>query len=258
MKKFRLFALTSLLLLLPLAGCKALDFSANVNKRDNVESVTLDIKDMTLEIGESFQLTPEITYRDGKETDVYKRWMSSDTKVVTVTDNGFVSAVGGGKATVTFLAGVKASAACSVKVNFPDDGGGDTPEPPQPGEFTIRLNTTSKQLSLRQTFQLVATTSEDAEVTWAVTRGEGIVEVDQTGLVTVVWLVRQWLPLLQTANPHHVHSPLLMKVKKRMMTRLLSSSSSLITTMLTKPILQVNVYSHTSCGTQIVQSDKVD
>ncbi len=184
MKRFKLFALSSLLLITPLAGCSAADFSFNHKVKDNVESVELDITVMKVDIGDSFQLTPTVTYRDGKEPEnIYKLWMSSNERVATVTQTGFVSAIGGGDATITFLIGKTGSACCSVHVNK-DDGGDIPPTPPQPGEFTISLNATRKTLSFGQTFLLLATTSEDAEVSWSVTSGVGIVEVDNTGLVT--------------------------------------------------------------------------
>lgn len=182
MNKMKLLMLSSILLVAPLTSCKVSDFYVNPRGANDVESVSFDLNYVKLEIGESIQLEPVIVYKDGKEVDIYTEWRTSNAKVATVSDNGFVSAVGSGRCHITFLAGRTGTAYCEIEVPKVDDGG-TTPDP-IPGEFTIRLNTSRVDLTYRQTYQLIASTSEDAEVTWSVTEGNGIVTVDQSGLVT--------------------------------------------------------------------------
>ena len=180
MNKMKFLMLSSLLLATPLTGCKVNDYYVNNRTGNDVESVSFDMTYVKLEIGESIQLEPIIVYKDGKEVPIYTEWRTSNAKVATV-DNGFVSAVGSGRCHITFLAGTTKTAYCEIEVPRHDEGGGDDPIP---GEFTIRLNTNNVELTYRQTYQLIATTSEDAEVSWAVTTGDGIVTVDQSGFVT--------------------------------------------------------------------------
>ena len=200
MNKMKLFAFSTLLLVAPLASCKALDYSYNKKISGNdVKSVSFDLTYVKLEVGESIQLEPIIEYYDDIEVKIYTEWRTSDEKVATV-DNGFVSAVGGGRCHITFLAGTTKAAVCEIEVPKHDE---QTPDP-IPGEFTIRLNESRKDLVFRQTFQLIATTSEDAEVSWAVTSGEGIVTVDNAGLVTA-GAVEGRAVVTATANNRSAH-----------------------------------------------------
>ena len=180
MNKMKFLVLSLALVAAPLMSCSDVDYYKNDVKGKDVESVSLDVSYLKLEIDDSYQLTPTIKYYNDKEVKVYKEWRSSNTRVATVDKNGFVSAVGGGTAVITFLAGITGSASCTIDVAKTDE---DDPIP-QPGEFTIRLNSQSETLSLGETFQLTASTSEEAEVTWSVTEGAGIVSVDNNGLVT--------------------------------------------------------------------------
>ncbi len=80
-----------------------------------VESVTLDKTELTLEIGGEETLTATVTPEDATEKTVI--WSSDDTAVVTV-ENGKVTAVAAGSASVTATSGGK-SATCQVTVNAP-------------------------------------------------------------------------------------------------------------------------------------------
>ncbi len=189
MKRMKLLMLSSLLLLAPLAGCSNA-VGNGVNRVDGndarVTGVSLDNSYLKLEEGQIVQLIPTITYKDDVEVNVYKFWKSSNTKVATVDQNGMVSAIGGGIAHITFIAGYK-SASCMIEIpknDTPVDPDDPTPEPPQPGEFTIRLTETSIEMGYGETHQLTAVTSEEAEVTWSVTEGGNIVTVDNSGLVS--------------------------------------------------------------------------
>ncbi|MGN0822140.1 MAG: Ig domain-containing protein [Candidatus Gallimonas sp.] len=80
-----------------------------------VESVTLDKTELTLEIGGEETLTATVTPENATEKTVI--WSSDDTAVVTV-ENGKVTAVAAGSASVTATSGGK-SATCQVTVNAP-------------------------------------------------------------------------------------------------------------------------------------------
>ena len=84
-------------------------------KPDSVpaESVTLNKTALTLEIGDTATLTATVEPADA--TDKTVTWESSDETVATVDENGVVTAVGRGEATVTVKAG-EASATCTVEV----------------------------------------------------------------------------------------------------------------------------------------------
>ena len=189
MKNIKLLFASSLLLLGPITGCSDISKTRqNMSGNDaKVVSVSLDITYMELETGMTLQLTPTITYKDDAEVEVYKEWITSNSKVAAVNENGLVTALGGGRCAITFIAGYK-SAACTINVPKPvDPTPGPTPGPgpePQPGEFTISLNKSNCTLGFGESIQLVATTSEDAEVTWAVSDDSNIVTVNDAGLVT--------------------------------------------------------------------------
>lgn len=181
MKNFKLLFISSLLLVAPLTSCGGNELPYRPSGDDNkVLKVELDVNYMKLTEGQTLQLHPTITYKDDQEVSVYTEWRSSKTNVALVSSDGLVTAINSGRTTITFIAGYK-SAACTIEV---PTSGGDVPVPPTPGEFTIYLNKSSHSMSYGETCQLVATTSEDVDVSWSVTEGGNIVSVDQSGLVT--------------------------------------------------------------------------
>ena len=169
MKKSKLMFLVSILALAGLTGCNKVD-NNGVDANDlKVESVSLDVAYKSLEVGESFTLTPTIKFKDDQEVDCYKEWRTSNDKLVTVNDQGLVLALKSGSAAITFIAGYK-SASCSIYIPS-DDVVPVVPEDPDnpvtPGEFTISLDTKSITLKIGDSFQLNATTSEQAVVSWS-------------------------------------------------------------------------------------------
>ena len=191
MKKMRLI-LASILAFIGLAGCNQ-KATNTLNENDlKVASVSLDISYQKLNVDESITLTPTIKYKDDQEVDVYKEWRTSNSKVASVNDSGLVLAVSAGRAAITFIAGYK-SASCSIEVIGEEEGNyvvpvdGDISSDPgvQPGEFTIRINSTSITLKTGDSYQLNATTSEAAAVAWSSTNEE-VATVSQTGLVTAI------------------------------------------------------------------------
>ena len=193
MKKIKLMFLASILALVGLSGCNEADDGRIAANDLMVTSVSLDITYKRLEVGESFVLTPTITYKDG-EVECYTEWRTSNSKIVTVSDTGMVLALKSGSAAITFIAGYK-SASCSILVPgndtpvIPDEPitpvVPDDPDAPQPGEFTISLDTTSINLSVDDFYQLNASTSEQATIFWS-SDDDTVATVDSNGLITAV------------------------------------------------------------------------
>lgn len=173
---------------LPLMACEPgpEDVSSIINKAA-VKSVTIEPEAATLDVGETITLTPHIEYIDDGSYDIPLRWNTSDPQVASV-DNGFVTAVGSGSATISVIAGYKMGY-CQITVRGEDvpPSSSSIPVPPDSsidssGAFTITLNSRSEEIAVGDTFQLVATTSEPATVTW--TSSDPDVASVVNGLVT--------------------------------------------------------------------------
>lgn len=80
-----------------------------------VTKVSLDNDTLTLEIGDTETLTATVT--PDNATDTKLTWKSDKTDIVTVTNDGNVTAVSAGTATVTATASNGQSASCAVTVN---------------------------------------------------------------------------------------------------------------------------------------------
>ena len=136
----------------------------------SAESVTLDKTSLSLAIGESATLTATVKPDDA--TDKTVAWSSSDESVAKV-DNGKVTAVKSGKATVTAKCGVK-TAECAVTVTVPVS--------------SITLDKTTLSLVIGESFTLTATVkpddATDKTVTWS-SSDESVAKVDN-GKVTAV------------------------------------------------------------------------
>ena len=172
MKKFSKFLmLASFLIALPLAGCSN-EPAAEVQDKKLVTEVVLDQSFVTLEIGESVELVPLITFKDDQKHDDYKvKWITSDINVCSV-DNGLVTATGSGEANVSIIAGYK-MATCAIYV--PSSG---TPS------FTISLDVTEATINIGEQIQLTAYASlESAEIAWA-SSDTSVANVDANGLVS--------------------------------------------------------------------------
>ena len=136
----------------------------------SAESVTLDKTSLSLAIGESATLTATVKPDDA--TDKTVAWSSSDESVAKV-DNGKVTAVKSGKATVTAKCGVK-TAECAVTVTVPVS--------------SITLDKTTLSLVIGESFTLTATVkpddATDKTVAWS-SSDESVARVDN-GKVTAV------------------------------------------------------------------------
>ena len=135
--------------------------------------VTLTPDKTTLNVGEKQTLTATVLPADATNKNV--TWVSSDTSVATV-ENGVVTAVGKGTATITVTTEDGGyTATCEVTVKLPVSA--------------VTLNETSTALVVGNTKQLTATVApanaDDSTVTWK-SGNTNVATVDQTGKVTAV------------------------------------------------------------------------
>ena len=141
-------------------------------------SITLNQTSAHMIEGETVQLTATVLPEDA--TDKSVTWTSSDVAVATVDQNGLVTAVGAGVATIiaTTVDVSNLTASCTVTV-----------EPNVVLATSIELNQTSANVNEGETLQLTATVmpedATDKTVTWA-SSDETVATVDQNGLVTAV------------------------------------------------------------------------
>ena len=187
MKKFFKLIPTLLIALGALSACTT---SGGTSKVDNskVKAVELDVNYLSLQQGDTAKLTPTITYKDDVEVKVDTEWRSNNTKVVTVSDDGEIVAVGGGNASVVFLAGYK-SAACTIKVAKDDEGIPDPlPDEDEQEGFKLTIKSSSATIAVGGSFAIKATTTENGEpveeVVTFTSENENIATVDASGLVT--------------------------------------------------------------------------
>ena len=155
-------------------------YFGSIVEMDPVLSISIKLNVMECEMtkGETLQLTATVLPEDA--TDKSVTWTSSDVAVATVDQNGLVTAVGAGTATITATTvdGSNLTASCAVTV-----------EPNVVLAASIELNQTSASVTEGETLQLTATVMpEDATektVTWE-SSSEDVATVDQNGLVTAV------------------------------------------------------------------------
>ena len=142
-----------------------------------VTSVTLDKSTLELVEEETAQLTATVLPENADDKTV--TWTSSNETVATVDENGLVTAVGKGTATITVTTkdGNK-TATCEVKV---------TAKTIHVSEVTLDKSTL--ELVEEETAQLTATVlpenADDKSVTWT-SSDETVATVDENGLVTAV------------------------------------------------------------------------
>lgn len=135
MKRHSKFILTFLLAAGLLTSCQTGNGGTSY-QNGAVKMVELDETYRVLEVGESFQLTVTVTFKDGQEpTAVETNWVSSNSRVAEVTSEGLVTALRPGTATISYLAGYK-MASCSVVVPGADSGTSGSTITPPPGPST--------------------------------------------------------------------------------------------------------------------------
>ncbi len=139
-----------------------------------VTGVKLDKTELDLTKGGTAQLTATVAPEDATDTDV--EWTSDKPAVATVDENGKVTAVASGEATITVTTkdGAK-TASCKVTVTNP--------------VTSITLNKTTAELEIDETVTLTATVTpadaDNADVTWTSDK-PAVATVDENGKVTAV------------------------------------------------------------------------
>lgn len=153
-------------------------FSYTVQVNDSefeVETITLNYHEMTIEAGGTLQL--EVTFEPTDATDKTITWTTSDESVATVDADGLVTTLKPGNAIITATAGNGEEDECEITV---------VPVPTV--EITaISLNHTEATLYPEDTLQLVVSydpeNATDKTITWSSSNTE-VATVDENGLVT--------------------------------------------------------------------------
>ena len=155
------------------AGSKSATCEVTVKKQViPVSSISISRTSLSLTKGQSETLTATVSPADA--TDKTVTWTSSDATLVSVDQNGKVTALKGGSATITASAGEK-SATCAVEVTVPVE--------------SVSLDRMTLTLEENQTTTLIATVNPsdatEKTVSWS-SSDEAFVTVDQNGKVTAV------------------------------------------------------------------------
>ena len=147
-----------------------------LNENVLVSTVELDMNEVTFKAGETTQLIVTVGAADATDKSVV--WKSSDENIVTV-ENGLLTAISVGNATITVLAadGSGQKAMCSVTVD-------------KTLAESISLSESSKSIKPERTFTLVAevypATTTDKTLTWH-SDDEAVATVDNNGVVTSIY-----------------------------------------------------------------------
>lgn len=142
--------------------------------QQKVESLILSSNNISLFEGDKSQL--EVTVKPDDAVNKYVEWYTSNPDVVLVSDNGLMTAIKSGNATITVMAkdGSNVTATCAVTVK---------PIKAQ----SITISNTSVSLDPGDTYQLEATVlpenTSDNTVIWT-SSNSNIASVSSTGLVT--------------------------------------------------------------------------
>ena len=139
--------------------------------------LTLDPNDVSLfRVNESFTIYPRLGSSSVSRSKV--TWTTSDPKIATV-DNGVVTAVGKGEATIT-AAYKGQKAACTVRCRFenPTNQGGQENQE-EPAEQTWKASHTDVSISVGETFRLTVknTDGKTADAIWTMSI-DGVVSID--------------------------------------------------------------------------------
>ncbi|MBN2436530.1 MAG: Ig domain-containing protein, partial [Spirochaetes bacterium] len=140
-----------------------------------VTGVDLNTETLTIDVGDTYQLTAMVIPDNASNKTV--SWSSDTDSVATVDQNGTVTAVAEGTATITVISEEgEHSDSCEVTVTPVDVIG-------------ITLDRETLALSINDTFQLAATivpnNATNKNVTWS-TGAASVATVDQNGLVTAL------------------------------------------------------------------------
>ncbi|MBR3815352.1 MAG: Ig-like domain-containing protein [Clostridia bacterium] len=146
--------------------------ACNVTVERYVEGVKLSEETFIIEKGNSYQLVATVLPEDA--TDKSLTWVSSDSETVSVDENGKITALKAGEATITAntaFEGISAQCKVTVKVSSAE----------------VLLNKQSAELYCGETLELTATVlpedTTDKGIIWS-SSDEEIATVDENGVVT--------------------------------------------------------------------------
>lgn len=154
---------------------------AYTDKRDTTTPADVKVSRITLSASTGLTLTKGQTQKltatvaPANATNKAVTWKTSDKNVATVSENGLVTAVGGGDATITCTAkdGSNVKATCKVTVTVPVSG--------------IQLSQTSAALTVGDTLTLTKTIypsdATNQAVTWT-SSSDAVASVDSNGKIT--------------------------------------------------------------------------
>ncbi|MDE6086255.1 MAG: Ig-like domain-containing protein, partial [Muribaculaceae bacterium] len=135
--------------------------------------VILNVKDMTLLVGQSDKLSATVEPED--TTNPAITWSSDNEEVATVSEDGVVTAIAVGEANITATCG-EASATCKVTVN---------PVPATAIILSEEMLELEVEATATLTAQVVPDEATDKTVIWS-SSNPGVATVSSTGLVTAV------------------------------------------------------------------------
>jgi len=152
------------------------------------ESVSLDESSVTIDVGDSVTVIATV---DPSDADQGVEWSSDDEAVATVED-GEITGVAEGSATITATSTADDSLSASVEVTVEEEG--DDPDPDPDGPESVELSDETLELEIDEQYLLEASVLPEGEnqaVTWStsddsvVTVSGGVVEGIATGTATV-------------------------------------------------------------------------
>jgi uncharacterized protein YjdB len=146
--------------------------TCTITVKQAASGVSLDVKDLELEVGQSYTIKP--TFTPANSTEVQITWESTDTSIATVDGNGKVTGVSSGKAVIMAKPKAGGTVYCNVTVVQPATG--------------IQLNYTEKTVVIGEKFKIKATVvpssaASDTEITWSSSNTK-VATVSQKGNVT--------------------------------------------------------------------------
>ncbi len=143
------------------------------NEEGTPEGITLSDSEISIYVGEMYQLTETITPDNIRSSNL--EWSSSNTSVATV-NNGLIIAVGEGTTTITVTMEDGKNASCTVNVSKKIIN-----------PIMVNMNSTRLSLNVNGTFQLYATiiprNSTNKTITWT-SSNSNIVSVNSNGRIT--------------------------------------------------------------------------
>ena len=160
-----------------IAGANNVTATVTVNVTEiHISSVALNKTEATVEAGETVQLAATVNPANHTDEDTKITWTSSDESVATVNADGLVTAVAGGKATITATTWNGKTAACEIIV------------PIHMESISVDKTETTIARGSEETLTVTITpanTTDDKTVTW-ISSDEDVVTVDADGKVTAV------------------------------------------------------------------------